>query len=71
MLMFSCRHSGVGGLTCWCMRRMVTGFSATARASTELCVVKNHTASVMCLLPLPASAHPMHSRQLPSCSCQL
>ena len=35
--MFSCRHSGVGGLTCWCMRRSVTGFSAAARASTVLC----------------------------------
>lgn len=36
-VMFSCRHSGVGGLTCWCMRRSVTGFSAAARASTVLC----------------------------------
>ena len=67
--MFSCRHSGVGGLTCWCMRRMVTGFSATARASTELCRVSKYAASVVYLLLLPSTLRPTQIRQLPSCFC--
>lgn len=36
-LTFSCRHAGVEGLTCMCMRRMGTGCSAAARHTTVLC----------------------------------
>ena len=67
--MFSCRPSGVGGLTCWCMRRMVTGFNATARASTELCKQTN-THHHLCTISCFRLDHAPYSfDQLPSCFC--
>ena len=69
MLMFSCKHSGVGGFTCWCMRRMVTGFSAAARASTEL-YIRRHMASVTGLPLLASTSNPdKHTFQLSRCFC--